>query len=103
MPEGTFAMMEEGKRVAAAKGIELYEDPWEMNVRAVSHGRTGDDSYAHVFSMLSDVRSRQPTEIDWLTGAIVREAKRVGVPVPLHEMLCGLVKGLEESWRGESK
>ena len=30
------AMMEEGKSVAAALGIELYEDPWAMNVEAVS-------------------------------------------------------------------
>lgn len=92
-----FAMMEEGKRVAAALGIQLYEDPWEMNVRAVSHGQTGDDDYAHVFSMLSDVRAKRATEIDWLTGAIVRQAKRVGVPVPIHETLFGLVKGLEQA------
>lgn len=94
-----FAMMEEGKRVAQAQGIELYEDPWEMNVRAVSHGQTGDEDYAHVFSMLADVRSRQPTEIDWLTGAIVRQAESLGVAVPIHEALFGLVKGLEQSWR----
>ena len=92
-------MMEEGKRVAAAQGIELYEDPWEMNVRAVSRGQTGDDDYAHVFSMLSDVRAKKPTEVDWLTGAIVREAERTGIPVPIHETLFGLVKGLEHSWR----
>lgn len=91
-------MMEEGKRVAAAQGIELYEDPWEMNVRAVSHGRTGDDEYAHVFSMLSDVRARSKTEIDFLTGAILREAKKCGVAAPVHEALYALVKGVEHSW-----
>ena len=92
------AMMNEGKAVAAAQGIKLYEDPWEMNVRAVSHGQTGLEDYAHVFSMLSDVRARQLTEIDWLTGAIVREARRVGVPVPIHELLFALVKGIEHGW-----
>ena len=70
-------MMEEGKRVATAQGIELYEDPWEMNVQAVSHGQTGDDEYAHVFSMLADVRARRQTEVDWLTGAIVKQAQRL--------------------------
>lgn len=93
-----YAMMEEGKAVAAAQGIGLYEDPWEMNVRAVSHGSTGDEEYAHVFSMLSDVRARQATEIDWLTGAVVREAGKLGIAVPIHEALFGLVKGLEHSW-----
>lgn len=94
-----FDMMEEGKRVAAAQGIELYEDPWEMNVEAVSHGQTGNDDYAHVFSMLNDVRAKRRTEIDWLTGAIVREAEKLGIPVPIHKTLFGLVKGLEHNWR----
>ncbi len=94
-----FAMMDEGKRVAAALGIELYEDPWEMNVEAVSHGKTGDDDYAHVFSMLDDVRSKRLTEVDWLTGAIVRQANKLGIPAPIHETLYGLVKGLEHSWQ----
>jgi len=93
------AMMDEGKRVAAAKGIELYEDPWEMNVEAVSHGQTGNDEYAHVFSMLEDVRAKRLTEVDWLTGAIVREGKQLGVAVPLLETLYRLVKARELSWR----
>ncbi len=96
-----FEMMDEGKRVAAAQGIELYEDPWEMNVKAVSHGQTGDDDYAHVFSMLDDVRSKRLTEVDWLTGAIVREANKLGIPAPIHEALYGLIKGIEHSWQQE--
>ena len=93
------AMMDEGKRVAAAQGIDLYEDPWEMNVRAVQHGSTGNDAYAHVFSMLDDVRHQQLTEVDWLTGAVVREASRLGIPVPIHETLYRLVKAREASWK----
>lgn len=92
-------MMDEGKRVARALGIELYEDPWEMNVRAVSHGRTGQHDYAHVFSMLDDVRVKSLTEVDWLTGAILREADRLGVAAPIHEVMYGLVKGIERSWQ----
>jgi len=94
-----YEMMEEGKQVADALGIELYEDPWQMNVKAVRHGQTGGDEYAHVPSMLEDVRSKRHTEIDWLTGAIVKEAHKLGVPVPIHETLFGLVKGIEHSWQ----
>jgi len=94
-----FAMMEEGKRVAEANNVVLYEDPWEMNVKAVSHGQTGADAYAHVFSMLSDVRARRATEADWITGAIVKEAARLDEPVPLHEAMYALVKGIEASWQ----
>ena len=93
------AMMNEGKQVAAAKGIELYEDPWEMNIEAVSHGQTGHDEYAHVFSMLEDVRSKRLTEVDWLTGAIVREGLQLGAAVPLLETLYRLVKARESSWQ----
>src|SRR6185437_1003156 len=32
------ALMDEGKAVASAAGIELGEDPWEMNVLATKRG-----------------------------------------------------------------
>lgn len=92
------AAMDEGKRVAAASGVELFEDPWEMNVEATSHGQTGNEEYAHVPSMLEDVRARRATEVDWITGAIVREATRLGVPAPINETLYRLVKARELSW-----
>jgi len=87
----------EGKAVAAAAGVELHEDPWEMNVHAVQHGETlaAEGHYAHVPSMLEDVRAGRPTEIDFITGALVREAARVGVPVPLHTAMYRLVKARE--------
>jgi 2-dehydropantoate 2-reductase len=90
-------LMEEGKRVAAAAGIELHEDPWEMNVHAVERGETeaAQGHYAHVPSMLEDVRSRRPTEVDFITGALVREGGRLGVPVPLHTAMYRLVKARE--------
>jgi 2-dehydropantoate 2-reductase len=91
-------LMDEGKRVAAGAGVELYEDPWEMNVLAVHRGETGKADYAHLPSMLEDVLARRPTEVDFITGALVREADRLGVPVPLHRAMYRLVKGKEASW-----
>ncbi len=93
-------LMEEGKRVAAAAGVELHEDPWEMNVLAVRRGETeaAAGAYAHVPSMLEDVRSRRPTEVDFITGALVREAGRLGVPVPLHTAMYRLVKARESAY-----
>ena len=93
-------LMEEGKRVAAAAGVELYEDPWEMNVLATQRGETeaAAGAYAHIPSMLQDVRARRPTEVDFITGALVREAARLGVPVPLHTALYRLVKAKESSY-----
>jgi 2-dehydropantoate 2-reductase len=48
--------------------------------------------------MLEDVEARRPTEIEHITGALVREAERVGVPVPLHTTLYRLVRAREASW-----
>ena len=86
------ALVDEGKAVAAAAGIELHEDPWEMNVLATKRGS------AHYPSMLEDVEARRPTEIDLITGSLIREAERLGVPVPLHQMLYRLIKAKEASW-----
>jgi 2-dehydropantoate 2-reductase len=90
-------LMDEGKAVAAEVGVELHEDPWEMNVLAVRRGETESaaGAYAHVPSMLDDVRSGRRTEVDFITGALVREADRVGVPVPLHTAMLRLVKARE--------
>ena len=48
--------------------------------------------------MLEDVEAHRETEIDLITGALVREAERYGVPVPLHQTLYRLVKAKEASW-----
>lgn len=93
-----FNMMDEAKRIAEARGVTLADDPWEMNVRAVGQGTTGGEDYAHVPSMLDDVRNKRLTEIDWITGSIVREAAKVGIPAPYHETLYRLVKAHEASW-----
>jgi 2-dehydropantoate 2-reductase len=85
-------LMDEGKAVAAAAGVQLGEDPWEMNVLATQRGS------AHYPSMLEDVEAHRRTEIDMITGALVREAHRVGVPVPLHETMERLIKAKEDSW-----
>jgi 2-dehydropantoate 2-reductase len=88
-------LVEEGKQVAAAAGIDLHEDPWEMNVHATKRGSR------HYPSMLEDVEAHRPTEIDQITGALVREANRVGVAVPLHTALYRLVKAREASWESD--
>jgi 2-dehydropantoate 2-reductase len=87
-----YDLMEEGKRVAAAAGIELHEDPWEMNVLATQRG------FRHYPSMLEDVQAHRPTEVDQITGALVREAERLGVDVPLQTAMYRLVKAKEASW-----
>jgi 2-dehydropantoate 2-reductase len=85
-------LMDEGKRIAGAAGISLREDPWEMNVLATQRGSR------HYPSMLEDVEARRPTEVDFITGALVREAERRGVEAPLMTAAYRLVKGREASY-----
>jgi 2-dehydropantoate 2-reductase len=86
------ALVDEGKATARAAGVELREDPWEMNVLATRRG------HAHYPSMLEDVEAKRPTEIELISGALVREAERLGVPVPLQTALYRLVKAKEASY-----
>jgi 2-dehydropantoate 2-reductase len=85
-------LMDEGKAVAAAAGVALRDDPWEMNVHATRRGS------AHYPSMLEDVDAKRQTEIELITGTLVREADRLGVPVPLHRALYRLIKAKEDSY-----
>jgi 2-dehydropantoate 2-reductase len=85
-------LMAEGKRVAAAAGIELHDDPWEMNVLATMRGS------AHFPSMLEDVEARRPTEAELINGSLVREAERAGLEAPLQSALYALVRGREASY-----
>jgi 2-dehydropantoate 2-reductase len=85
-------LVDEGKRVAAAAGVELHDDPWQMNVLATRRGS------AHYPSMLEDVEARRPTEVELINGAIVREAARHGVDAPLQTAIYRLVKAREASY-----
>jgi 2-dehydropantoate 2-reductase len=89
--------MDEGKAVAAAAGIELHDDPWEMNVLATRRGS------AHFPSMLEDVEARRPTEIDLITGSLVRHAEQLGVEAPLHRAMYRLITAKEASWDREGQ
>jgi 2-dehydropantoate 2-reductase len=91
-------LIDEGVAVAAAAGVSLHEDPWEMNVLAVARGETAHSDYAHRPSMLEDVVAQRPTEVEFITGALVREAARVGVEVPLSTAMYRLVRAREASW-----
>jgi 2-dehydropantoate 2-reductase len=85
------ALIDEGKKVAEAAGVRLHEDPWEMNrIGAMTN---------HPTSMLHDVRHKLTTEIDFLSGAIAREAERAGVLAPLHTAVYRLIKGKEAAWK----
>src|SRR5207253_5294270 len=87
-------LVDEGKAVAAAMGIELDADPEEL----IDHAAKPEVAYGHKASMLQDVEARRQTEIDYLNGGIVRFGRDNGVATPLNAAIQALVKGVEASW-----
>ena len=87
-------LVDEGKAVATAQGIELDADPEEL----IDHAARKDVAYDHKASMLQDVEGRRRTEIDYLNGGIVRFGRERGVETPLNAAIQSLVKGVEASW-----
>jgi 2-dehydropantoate 2-reductase len=87
-------LVDEGKAVAAAQGIELDADPEEL----IDHAARPDVAYGHKASMLQDVEARRQTEVDYLNGGIVRFGREHGVPTPLNEAVVALITGMEHSW-----
>lgn len=87
-------LVDEGKAVAAAQGIELDADPEEL----IDHAAKPEVAYGHKASMLQDVEARRTTEIDYLNGGIVRFGREHEVPTPLNQAIWALVKGVEDSW-----
>jgi 2-dehydropantoate 2-reductase len=76
----------EAAAVAVAQGIRLpYPDPvvaTETIARTTAVNRS---------PMLQDMQRQAPTEIDVISGAIVRAADQLGIPAPIHRTLWQLI------------
>ena len=78
----------EAATVAAAEGVQVWE-PWEA-VEAAARETASNRN-----SMLQDLDAGRPTEIDAISGAIVRRAGAHGLAVPLTETVLRLVRARE--------
>jgi 2-dehydropantoate 2-reductase len=88
-------LVDEGKAVAAAQGIELDSDPEDL----IDFAARKEVGYDHKASMLQDVEARRQTEVDYLNGGIADFGRRLDVPTPTNETIWALVKGVEASWQ----
>jgi len=80
----------EAASVAQAKGIAIAPEPVARTI-AVCQATAGNIS-----SMLQDVRGNRQTEIEAINGAVLEEAKRLGIPAPVNAQLFSAVKSLEK-------
>ncbi len=83
-------LVAEAVRVAKARGVPLsYTEPLAM-VYTVAE-KTGRNRS----SMLQDFDRRRPSEIDFINGAIVREAESLGLEAPVNRTVTRLVQALD--------
>ncbi len=83
----------EAIEVATTCEIPLPEDDLVERTKRVARMTAQNMS-----SMLQDVVRRRKTEIDSITGEIVRRGNDRGVPTPLNSVLLAVVKGMENSY-----
>ena len=88
------AITAEAVRVANALGYEIEVDERIETIHSLlARGGAGKAS------MLQDVEAQRKTEIEVINGAVVREAEKLGIDVPIHRAMVALINGLERTWR----
>lgn len=75
------------KSLAEAKGIELPDDIVDSSIKSQSMMPNGATT-----SMHSDFKKGQRTEIETLTGYVIRSAKEVGIEVPTYQFMYNGLK-----------
>jgi 2-dehydropantoate 2-reductase len=79
--------MREAAGLAEAKGIALEPDIVERMLALAQRYK-----YDAKVSMLEDLEAGKPLELDWLSGYVSREAARLGVAAPFHDMAYACLK-----------
>jgi len=87
-------LVEEAAEVAEALDIELNtDDPVRYALG------TAKATAENINSMLQDIVKGKRTEIDFITGEIVRKARELGVETPFSKSMLALVRALERKRR----
>lgn len=89
--EMTTALIREAAAVAKGLGLEADEEAIIAKVK-----KTSEMSPKGCTSIRADLRDGRKTEVDTISGSVVRAAKKCGVPAPLHTFVVEMVHALEE-------
>jgi 2-dehydropantoate 2-reductase len=91
-------LVKEAVAVVDALGIELTtDDPVRYTLGTAK--ATGDN----INSMLQDILAGKRTEIDSITGEIIRLGKELGIETPSNESVYALIKAIESKYLTDSK
>ncbi len=95
LKETAFEALDEAAVVARAEGVDL--DPAESREvinQIAGPGGSGDNKS----SLCVDILNRRPSEVDVISGAVVRLGRKHGIPTPVNRTLVAAVKGLESHY-----
>jgi 2-dehydropantoate 2-reductase len=81
-----IAAIEEAIAVGAAKGVKFPPDLMETTISQIKTFPAASKS-----SMLEDFERGRRLELPWLSGAVVRIGKEVGVPTPIHQFITTIL------------
>lgn len=84
-------LIHEAVEVAHGLGLEADEAEITEKVKNTSLG-----SPEGITSICADLRDGRKTEVNTISGSVVRASKKCGVPAPTHEVIVELVHALEE-------
>lgn len=79
--------------VLVAHGLGLKADEEEITEKV---RQTSLNSPEGITSICADLRDGRRTEVNTISGSVVRASKKCGVPAPTHEVIVELVHALED-------
>jgi len=82
---------EEAKRIAAKLNIKILFNDVRRQIIKICSATSGN-----INSMLADLSRGKKTEISFLNGALVKEAEKLGIEIPVNKALYELVASLEK-------
>lgn len=87
----TVRLIHEAAGVARGLGLKADDEAIIAKVK-----KTSEMSPNGCTSIRADLRDGRKTEVDTISGSVVRASKKCGVPAPSHEFLVEMVHALEE-------
>ena len=101
MPMGFIANNEHAWNIASrlireaaevARGLGLKADEAEIMDKVK---KTSINSPDGITSICADLRDGRKTEVETISGSVVRASKKCSVPAPTHEMIVELIHAME--------
>jgi len=90
----TQRLVKEAVAVSKGLGIEFDEAKTLENIKNVS--LNNPNGYTSIYA---DLRDGRRTEVDTISGFVVKASKKCGVPAPTHEFVVEMVHAMEEKER----